>query len=347
MEAPGGPRSTFLSAAYTRACRNPGHIILPEGDDSRVQAAAVKASSLGIANVSLLGNKDRILQRLSDLDADNAGIIVIDPASDNRLEEYTLYYQQLRNHRSPGKDEAIRIVSSPLGYAAMAVRAGHADGTLGGAVATTADTIRTALQIIGRAPGVNIVSSFFLMIADKECHPCKGEFLFADCALIVEPDSDELATIGISTSRSAQYILNEEPRVAFLSFSTAGSGKHKRVDTVKHAVEIMRHTCPDIMVEGEIQVDAAVDAITRERKIDQSQLTKTPNVFVFPNLDAGNIGYKIAERFGGLTAIGPILQGLSRPANDLSRGCSAADILDMIAITSLQARLAENQQSNS
>ena len=218
----------------------------------------------------------------------------------------------------------------------MMVRQGDADGTIAGAVATTADTIRAALRIIGRAPGTKLVSSFFLMFPAEGPGPFADRVLFADCALVVEPDAFELADIALNSARSALAFLDEAPRVAMLSFSTAGSAAHPRAETVRKAADIARRSWPELEIEGEIQFDAAIDAAIRARKAPHSRLRNTPNVFVFPGLDSANIGYKIAQRVGGMAAVGPVLQGLAKPANDLSRGCTAEDILSLIAVTSVQ-----------
>lgn len=324
----------FLGRVFSRSRTDPQVIVLPEGEDSRIQSAAIAACRSGIAKPVLLGDIDSIHRmiggRVEDLE-------VVDPRKCPHIDEYVEEYLVLRRHRQPTSDEARKAVSSPLGYAAMAVHSGKAGGTLAGAVHTTADTIRTALQIIGRKPGIETVSSFFIMLADDDQHPLSGEYLFADCALNIDPTASQLASIGSCTAESAMLMLDRKPVVAFLSFSTAGSGSHERVDTVREAVQQLRREEPDLAVVGEIQLDAAVDPEIGKRKNKDGTFPGIPDVYVFPNLDAGNIGYKIAERFGRMKAVGPVLQGLNRPANDLSRGCSEDDILAMIAITSMQA----------
>ena len=328
------PDDSFLGRVFRRSAADPQVIILPEGEDSRVQAAAVTASRMDVARPVLLGNVDRIRKSITGQDG---SLEVIDPSCDGKLDAYADEYLHCRRHRHPTNADAMAAVSSPLGYAAMAVRLGDAGGTLGGAVHTTADTIRSALQIIGKSPGVETVSSFFIMVADAAHHQVKGEFLFADCALVVAPTAEQLASIGGCAAESARLMLGRKPVVAFLSFSTAGSGRHERVDIVREAAGMMQQRSPDLKVVGEIQLDAAIDPSIGSRKMPGGMFPGLPDVFVFPNLDAGNIGYKIAERLGGMKAIGPVLQGLSKPANDLSRGCSEADILAMLAITSMQA----------
>ncbi|MDO5706155.1 MAG: phosphate acyltransferase, partial [Paracoccus sp. (in: a-proteobacteria)] len=224
----------------------------------------------------------------------------------------------------------------PIRQAAMMVRLGLADGTVGGAVATTADTVRAALQIIGRAPDTPVVSSFFLMQPPEGS--ADGAMIFSDCGLVIAPDAAELAAIALSAAESCRQLLAEQPRIAFLSFSTAGSAEHASLSRIREALARVRAAAPDIEVDGELQFDAALDDAIRARKAPGSPLSGRPNIFIFPDLAAGNIGYKIAQRLGGLTAVGPILQGLAKPANDLSRGCTTQDIIAAIAVTAVQAR---------
>ena len=242
----------------------------------------------------------------------------------------------MRAARGMTAERALAEMRDPIRQAAMRVRLGQADGTLGGAVATTADTVRAALQIIGRAPGAGIVSSFFLMLSCGPAAPIRGGMIFADCGLVVEPDAEGLASIALSAADSCRRLLAEEPRVALLSFSTAGSADHPSLLKIREALALVRAAAPGLEIDGEMQFDAALDDAIRARKAPGSRLSGRPNVFVFPDLASGNIGYKIAQRLGGLTAIGPILQGLAKPANDLSRGCSVEDIIAAAAITQLQ-----------
>ncbi|MEM8948082.1 MAG: phosphate acetyltransferase [Pseudomonadota bacterium] len=308
-------------------------IVLAEGDDRRVVEAALKAAKEGVAEISVVGELETFLRLAGDVDAQDL-VTVHDVTASDRLEDYAEAYYQLRREKGATRDTALAAIRDPLAFAAMMVREGDADGMIGGAVATTAHMVRTALQIIGRAPDADIVSSFFLMLLPE---PHERSVVFADCALVITPTAEELASIALSSAASFKAMTGETPRVAMLSFSTKGSAAHETIDRINRAVSIAKATAPDLVLEGEIQFDAAIDRGIRQKKAPGSVLDESANVFIFPNLDAGNIGYKIAERIGGAIALGPILQGLAKPANDLSRGCSVDDIRQMIAITGAQA----------
>ena len=306
---------TPMQSIIARARDLDRHILLPEAEDPRIREAAAIVRDQGIARVTLL-----------DAEPDD-------------LETLAAAYHELRRAKGTSEAAARTAMADPIRQAAMRVRLGQADGMVAGAVATTADTVRAALQIIGRGPGVRIVSSFFLMEGGPD-HPALpgGGVLFADCGLVVTPTAEELAAIAISTAQSCRQLLGETPQVAMLSFSTAGSAEHPSLARIREAVALVRAEAPDLAVDGEMQFDAAFSAAIRARKAPASPLQGQPNIFVFPDLNAGNIGYKIAERLGGLTAVGPILQGLAKPANDLSRGCSIDDIVAAIAVTAVQSQ---------
>ena len=314
-----------LDRIHAEARARARHIILPEGADPRVAEAARRITAQGLARVTLM-NGPAI-----------PGVTALDPAEAPDLAELADHWHRLRAARGMTAERALDDMRDPIRQAAMRVRLGQADGTVGGAVATTADTVRAALQIIGKAPDAGIVSSFFLMLACGPEAPVRGGMIFSDCGLVIQPDAAELAAIARAAAASCRQLLAEEPRVALLSFSTAGSAEHPSLGRLREALALIRAAEPDLEVDGELQFDAALDEAIRARKAPQSRLTGRPNVFIFPDLASGNIGYKIAQRLGGLTAIGPILQGLARPANDLSRGCSVQDIVNATAITAIQA----------
>ncbi len=326
-----------LEDIVAAAKAKPMRIVLSEGEDPRIAEGAVRANSDGIAKPVLIGSRAIVEQRLSDAGGDPSDFEIIDPRAYDQHSAYAEAFFELRQHKGVDADQASAAMRDPLQLAAMMVRVGDGDGTIGGAVHTTADTVRAAFQIIGRAEGIRTVSSFFLMFLDPQTSPGKSVLMFADCALIVEPSADELAQIAMSCAKSMPAFTGSDPRIAMLSFSTLGSAKHERADKVRAATDIARETMPDLIIDGEIQFDAAFVPSVAKSKAPNSPLGGDANVFVFPNLESGNIGYKIAQRIGGARAIGPILQGLAHPANDLSRGCSADDVYHLIALTGVQA----------
>lgn len=311
-------------------------IVLSEGEDPRIVEAALKASQSGLARIQLVGSQEKITDLIGSSGVD-AGIEIHDPETSDKFGSYADAYHNLRKHKGVDLETARKAMRSPLNFAAMMVRQGDADGTIGGAVATTADTVRAALQIIGRAPGVDVVSSYFLMLLAE---PFSRPVIFADCGLIMQPSAQELASIAIASSQSLTALTGLEPRIALLSFSTMGSvpaNAHESLERIQSAKAIINERVPGLIVDGELQFDAAIIPDVAAKKAPGSVLNGDANIFVFPSLSAGNIGYKIAQRLGGATALGPILQGLAHPANDLSRGCTADDVFQMIAITGAQA----------
>ncbi|KEO51395.1 phosphate acetyltransferase [Thioclava indica] len=314
-----------LEDLLARARSTPRHILLPEGQDPRVAEAAARLVADGLAEVTLMNGPDL------------PGVRGLRPGDAEDLDLLAETWHEMRKSKGMTLERAREDMRDPIRQAAMRVRLGHVDGTVGGAVATTADTVRAALQILGRAPDAGIVSSFFLMLSCEPHAPIKGGMIFSDCGLVIEPSATELASIAISAAQSCRQLLNTEPRVALLSFSTAGSADHPSLARIRSALTEIKSRAPDLEVDGELQFDAALDDAIRARKAPESRLSGRPNVFVFPDLASGNIGYKIAQRLGGLNAIGPILQGLAYPANDLSRGCTVDDIVAAAAITAVQA----------
>ncbi len=327
-----------LSELRTRAAAHPAHIVLSEGEDSRIIAAAIEAVETGLGSITLVGDTDTISRKVSAAGGLlSAKLKVEDPTASDLSDEIASGFHELRKHKGVSEDVARKMTSNPLVFAAMMVRLGIADGTVGGAVATTSDTVRAALQAIGKAPDQELVSSFFLMVL-PEGHPSgRQAMVFSDSGLVIDPSSAELASIAAQSANSYQALLGEPAKIAFLSFSTKGSAKHERVTKVSDAAALLADKHPQLESDGELQFDAAFVPQVGETKAPGSTVAGQANVMVFPNLDAGNIGYKIAQRVGGCEAIGPILQGLDRPANDLSRGCTAEDVVNMIAVTALQA----------
>lgn len=331
-----------LETLLQNAARSHHKIMLSEGSDPRAIQAAFDAAKQGIARVGLVGDADEIQATFTALGLEMIdGIEAHTPKTSSHLEALTSLYYDLRKHKGITQADAATAVLNPHVFAALMVKAGHADGTVGGAVATTAEIVRTAIQVIGPKPGSKLVSSFFLMLFCEVHHARKGAMIFADSGLVVDPNAEEMAQIALSSAASFETLTGEVPRVAMLSFSTRGSAAHQSVSKVVKATQIAKDLAPDLLIDGELQFDAAFVPEVAAKKAEGSPLEGAANVFIFPNLESGNIAYKIAQRMGGATAIGPVLQGLAKPANDLSRGCSAEDILHMIAVTAAQASAAD------
>lgn len=327
-----------LEKIFANAKRLNKTIILPESTDKRVLEAACKAAEMGVAHIILVGDEGDIDALCARIGIKRpASMEVISPQRSPLLPELSKLYFTLRKHKGVSEEDAEKAALDPYVFAALMVKAGHADGTVSGAACSTANVVRTALQVIGAAPGSRLVSSFFLMLLEGEHHAKKGAFLFSDCALIIDPSAAELSKIAIAASQSYAMLIGDTPKIAMLSFATRGSASHPMVDKVEQAVKLVRLNRPDLLVDGALQFDAAfIPEIARSKGAGEP-LGGEANIFIFPDLQAGNIGYKIAQRIGGASAIGPVLQGLDKPANDLSRGCSCEDVLDMIAVTACQA----------
>ncbi|MBM3773692.1 MAG: phosphate acetyltransferase [Acidobacteria bacterium] len=326
MPAPESARE-FLAAVAERARRLKRTIVFPEGSDPRVAAAAARLAKDGLVKPVLIGQPPAPV---------DSGVQVIDPASCSSLRRYADLYYERRRAKGVTQAEAAAIALQPLYFAALMVAGGDAHGSLGGAVHTSADTVRAALHCVGARPGVRLVSSAFLMAVPDRSFGHRGLLAFADCAIVIQPSPGELAEIAIASAETTRTLIGAEPAVALLSFSTKGSGKHPSVDQVKEALRIARERAPGLNIDGELQVDAAVSEVVGRSKAPGSTVAGKANTLVFPNLAAGNIGYKLVERLAGAAALGPVLQGLAKPVNDLSRGASAEDIYSAALITALQ-----------
>ena len=328
------------------------HIVLPEGEDKRVVAASAQVVKQGIAKVTLLGNAEEIAKNNPDVDLQ--GVTIVDPVTAQATIKYAEMLFEARKgkiNKKTGAPEYADVESAKASilkdytmYAALMLKAGDVDGLVSGACHSTANTLRPGLQVIKTAPGINTVSSSFVMVApegENKYNP-DGVAVFADCAINIEPDATQIADIAISSAETAKNIAGIEPRVAMLSFSTKGSGNDdkffKSVPKMQEATRIAKEAKPDLILDGEFQFDAAVAPEVGKLKAPDSKVAGNANVFIFPNINAGNIGYKIAQRFGGYLALGPICQGFAKPINDLSRGCSVEDVVAVVAITALQAK---------
>ncbi len=326
-----------ISTIKDRARSAKRRVVLPEGTEIRSILAARKLVTDDIASVTLLGDETKIAKLAKENNLSQGKIEIINPLHAEDFNSYVQEYKEKREARGKAvsDQQAQEFIANTLGYGAMMVLHDRADASVAGAVNTTGDVLKAAIQIIGLKPGINTVSSSFMMIVPKLGDVHDKVLFFADCAVVPNPNAEQLASIAVSTAETMKFLLGETPRVAMLSFSTKGSASHADVDKVTEALKIVRREHPDLEIDGELQLDAAIIPEIGQRKAPDSTVAGNANVLIFPDLDSGNIGYKLTERLGGASATGPIIQGLAKPANDLSRGCSVDDIVNVSAIATL------------
>lgn len=326
----------FLQQISERAKSNLKTIVLPESTDIRVIKAAAMILEQGIAKVVLVGNKDEILKLAEGLDI--SGARIVDPNTYDKTDEYAKAFYELRKAKGMTIEKASEIILDPLFFGVMMVKMGEADGMVAGAINSTANTLRPALQILKTAPGTKLVSAFFVMVIPNEKYGHNGTFIYADSGLVENPNAEELSEIAIASASSFENLVQAEPVVAMLSYSTYGSAKSELTEKVVEATRLAKEKAPHRKIDGELQADAAIVEAVGRSKAPGSEIAGKANVLVFPDLNCGNIAYKLTQRLANAEAYGPITQGLARPVNDLSRGCSAEDIVGVVAITAVQAQ---------
>jgi len=312
-------------------------IVLPESNDDRVIKAAEQILKERLAKIILLGNEKEIAERAKNLKVNLDGAIIIDPLKDRNREKYATLLYELRKNKGMTLEKANELINNPLYFATLMVKAEDADGLVAGSLSPTPDVLRPALQVIKTKPEFSVVSGAFIMVIPNPQYGEHGIMLFADCAVNPDPNPQQLAEIAIASAMTAQKLLGITPYVGLLSFSTKGSAEHELVDKVREAARIANKLRPDLKIEGELQVDAAIVPSVGAKKAPGSEVAGRANVLIFPDLQSGNIGYKLAQRMSGGEAIGPILQGMAKPVNDLSRGCSVDEIVNLTAITAVQS----------
>ncbi len=327
----------IMELVYAKAKAAQKRIVLPEADDVRMVTAAQQIVAKGLAKVILVSQEDKIIAAAKEAGADISGCTIVDPVKSLLYRQYANQFYELRKHKGMTPEKALEVVADPLHFGCMMVLNDEADGQVSGATHSTADTVRPALQILKTAPGCKLVSSFFVMIVPDCEYGENGVFVYADCGLVINPSAEELAEIAIQSATTMKNMLGFDPKVAMLCFSSKGSGSDPIAKKVVQATKIAQELRPDLAIDGELQADAAlVDWIAR-KKSPGSVVAGKANVLIFPDLNSGNIAYKLTERLAKAKAYGPILQGLYKPVNDLSRGCNSDDIINVAAITAVQA----------
>ena len=329
---------SFIEEVKQRAKKNLKNIILPEATDIRVLKATEAVLQEGYAKITLIGDEEEIISKAKENNINIEGANIIDPKTSSKSEQYANTLYELRKNKGMTFEQAQELIQNPVYYGMVMVKADEADGLVSGAAHSTSDTLRPALQILKTAPGTKIVSAFFIMVVPDCKYGHEGTFVFADSGLNEYPDSDALSEIAISSSKSFKQLVGDTPKVAMLSYSTYGSAKSEQTQKVIDATNLVREKMPDLLVDGEMQLDAAIIPEVAEFKAKGSPLKGEANVLVFPDLGAGNIGYKLVQRLAKAEAYGPLCQGIAKPVNDLSRGCSAEDIAGVVAITAVQAQ---------
>ena len=329
---------SFIEEIKNRAKAELKTIILPEATDVRILKATETITKEGYAKIVLIGNEEEITAIAEQNQIDIAGVTIINPSTSSKKQEYSNTLYELRKNKGMTLEEAEKLVLDPVYYGMLMLKLDEADGLVSGAIHSTSDTLRPALQILKTAPGTKLVSAFFLMVVPNCEYGEKGTFIFADSGLNENPDSEALSEIAISSSKSFEELVGKTPKVAMLSYSTYGSAKSENTQKVIDATKLVKEKMPELLVDGELQLDAAIIPEVAEFKAKESPLKGEANVLVFPDLGAGNIGYKLVQRLAKAEAYGPLCQGIAKPVNDLSRGCSSDDIVGVVAITAVQAQ---------
>ena len=329
---------SFIEEMKEKARANIKTIVLPEANDKRVLEAASRTAKEGFAKVILVGSKEEANKVATESGIDISRLEVIEPEKSEKYEEYANNFYELRKAKGMTEEQAKELMKDSTHFAMMMVKSGEVDGLVSGAAHSTADTLRPALQILKTAPNTKLVSAFFVMCVPDCEYGEDGVFVFSDCGLNQNPNSEELSEIAISSSKSFKQLVGKEPKVAMLSYSTYGSAKSELVDKVNEATRLVKEKAPDLAVDGELQLDAAIVPEVAASKAKGSNVAGQANTLIFPDLNAGNIGYKLVQRLAKAETYGPLCQGIAKPVNDLSRGCSADDIVGVIAITAVQAQ---------